>query len=257
MTRTVTAPSRSTALRLSVLAAVALLAGPVLSQTPTTPAAAPATAAAPAPAVAGPFTQAPLPYAEDALEPVIDTQTMQIHWGRHHRGYYDNLNRAAANDPKLAQLSLPQLMGQISQFPVGVRNNGGGAWNHDFFWAGMAPAGQGGQPSADLQKAIERDFGSMQKLQDAFNAAGAGRFGSGWVWLVVSKGKLQVTSTPNQDNPLMDVAELRATPLLGNDVWEHAYYLKYQNKRADYLKAWWQLVNWNEVNRRFAAVPAR
>ena len=238
-------------------ASLALLAG-CANTTPAAKAdAAPPAAVQPAAAVAGPFKHADLPYAANALEPVIDTQTMQIHWGRHHRGYYDNLNRAAANDPKLAQLSLPQLMGQISQFPVGVRNNGGGAWNHDFFWAGMAPAGQGGQPSADLQKAIERDFGSMQKLQDAFNAAGAGRFGSGWVWLVVSKGKLQVTSTPNQDNPLMDVAELRATPLLGNDVWEHAYYLKYQNKRADYLKAWWQLVNWNEVNRRFAAVPAR
>ena len=190
MTRTVTAPSRSTALRLSVLAAVALLAGPVLSQTPTTPAAAPATAAAPAPAVAGPFTQAPLPYAEDALEPVIDTQTMQLHWGKHHRAYYDALNRAAGNDAEVAKLSLADLQGQISRFPAVVRNNGGGAWNHDFFWQSMAPVGQGGEPSAELLAAIERDLGGMEKFQEAFNAAGTGRFGSGWVWLIEQDGKL-------------------------------------------------------------------
>ena len=253
MTPTVTAPSRSIALRLSVLAAAALLAGPVLSQTPATPAATPAAAAAPAPAVAGPFTQAPLPYAEDALEPVIDTQTMQLHWGKHHRAYYDALNRAAGNDAEVAKLSLADLQGQISRFPAVVRNNGGGAWNHDFFWQSMAPVGQGGEPSAELLAAIERDLGGMEKFQEAFNAAGTGRFGSGWVWLIEQDGKLAITSTPNQDNPLMDVAETRGTPLLGNDVWEHAYYLKHQNRRADYLKSWWQVVNWNEVNKRFAA----
>lgn len=241
----------------TALAAAALLGG-CASHTHAGKAQADAPAAVqPAAPVAGPFQHADLPYAAHALEPVIDTRTMQIHWGLHHRGYYNNLNRAAADDARLGKLSLPQLLGQISKFPAGVRNNAGGAWNHDFFWAGMAPAGQGGQPSAQLQKAIDRDFGSMQKLQEAFNAAGGKRFGSGWVWLIVGPGgKLQVSTTPNQDNPLMDVAETRGTPLLGNDVWEHAYYLKYQNKRADYLKAWWQLVNWNEVNRRFAAAQA-
>ena len=247
------APSRATALRLSVLAAVAVLASPVLAQTAAgAPAAAPAVAA-PAAAVAGPFTHAALPYADDALEPVIDTQTMQIHWGRHHRAYYDTLNRAAADNAELAKLSLADLMGKMSDFPAVVRNNGGGAWNHDFFWQTMAPVGQGGEPSAELLAAIERDLGGMEKFQEAFNAAGTGRFGSGWVWLIEQDGKLAITSTPNQDNPLMDVVETRGTPLLGNDVWEHAYYLKHQNRRADYLKAWWQVVNWNEVNKRFAA----
>lgn len=218
------------------------------------------TVPAPAEPVPGPFTHAPLPYAADALEPVIDAQTMQIHWGRHHRGYYDNLNRAAADNPKLAQLSLEQLMGQISQFPAGVRNNAGGAWNHDFFWASMAPLQAGADraaPSPALLAAIERDFGSLEQMQQAFNTAGAGRFGSGWVWLIVQKGKLVITTTPNQDNPLMDVAETRGTPLLGNDVWEHAYYLQYQNKRADYLKAWWQLVDWATVSNRFAQAEAQ
>lgn len=244
-------------LSLSCAAAAALLAsqgGHAADdgKAPTMSTDAQAAVAASAQAVAGPFKHADLPYAADALEPVIDAQTMQIHWGRHHRGYYDNLNRAAAENTKLAQLSLEQLMAQISQFPAGVRNNGGGAWNHDFFWASMAPVGKGGQPSAQLLQAIERDFGSLQQMQQAFNAAGGSRFGSGWVWLIVQEGKLVIGSTPNQDNPLMDVAEVRGTPLLGNDVWEHAYYLRYQNKRADYLKAWWQVVNWNAVNQRFA-----
>ena len=136
-----------------------------------------------------------------------------------------------------------------------VRNNAGGVWNHSFFWASMAPVGQGGSPSPALAARIAADFGSLAQFQQEFNRAGASRFGSGWVWLVVKDGKLAVTSTPNQDNPLMDVAETRGTPLLGHDVWEHAYYLKYNNRRADYLTAWWQVVNWNEVNRRFAIVP--
>lgn len=240
---------------LAVLAAAAVLAGCSAFGGKAKTAEAPQAAAVqPAAPVPGPFTHAELPYAANALEPVIDAQTMNIHWGRHHRAYYDNLNRAAADNDKLAKLSLPQLMAQISKFPAGVRNNGGGAWNHDFFWASMAPVGQGGQPSPQLLMAIERDFGSLEKMQQAFNAAGGGRFGSGWVWLVAQKGKLVISSTPNQDNPLMDVAEVRGTPLLGNDVWEHAYYLKYQNKRGDYLKAWWDVVNWNEVNKRFEAV---
>jgi Fe-Mn family superoxide dismutase len=210
-------------------------------------------AAPPGPAAAQVFRQAPLPYAFDALEPVIDRATMEIHYGRHHKAYYDALNTAAAGNPEVARSSVEQLLPRISQFPAVVRNNAGGVWNHDFFWKTMAPVGRGGAPSPALTARINADFGSLDQLKDQFNKAGAGRFGSGWVWLVAKDGKLVVTTTPNQDNPLMDVAETRGTPILGNDVWEHAYYLKYNNRRADYLAAWWQLVNWNEVSRRFAA----
>ena len=228
----------------SLLLVAVLAVGSVNAQTskPADPAAAP---------VAQQFKQAPLPYATNALEPVIDTATMELHYGKHHKSYYDNLNKEAAGNSKLASQTLPQLMKKISSYPAVVRNNAGGAWNHDFFWATMAPADQRGEPSAALQKRIEADFGSLDKLKEAFNTAGAKQFGSGWTWLIVQKGKLVVSTTPNQDNPLMDVAETKGTPILANDVWEHAYYLKYNNRRADYLKEWWQVVNWNAVNKRF------
>jgi len=201
------------------------------------------------------FSLPPLPYAADALEPAIDATTMTIHHDRHHGAYVTNLNAQIAANPALATLSLDALQGQISRFPVAVRNNGGGHWNHSQFWAVMAPAGQGGEPSPELLAAITRSFGSLEAMQTAFNKAAAGRFGSGWAWLIRSaSGQLAITSTPNQDNPLMDLDGIeRGTPLLGLDVWEHAYYLKYQNRRPDYIQAWWPLVNWNEVNRRFAA----
>ncbi|NDG75753.1 MAG: superoxide dismutase [Synechococcaceae bacterium WB8_1B_136] len=201
------------------------------------------------------FALPPLPYAAEALEPVIDATTMTIHHDRHHGAYVANLNAQIAANPKLATLSLEALQGQIAGFPVAVRNNGGGHWNHSQFWAAMAPVGQGGAPSAELLAAIEANFGSLEAMQKQFNQAAAGRFGSGWAWLIEKpNGSLAITSTANQDNPLMNLPEIeRGTPLLGLDVWEHAYYLKYQNRRPDYIAAWWELVNWDEVNRRFAA----
>lgn len=232
---------------LLLVPAIALVAG-CATQPPSQPAAAPAAAATAGAAV---FPQAPLPYAADALEPIIDKATMEIHHGRHHKAYHDALNGAVAAHPELARMTIEQVLAGVSRYPAVVRNNAGGVWNHAFFWNSMAPAAQRGLPSTALSKRIDADFGSMENLQKQFNQAGAGRFGSGWVWLVVKDGRLAVTATPNQDNPLMDVAEVRGTPILGNDVWEHAYYLKYNNRRADYLAAWWQVVNWNEVNRRF------
>lgn len=203
-------------------------------------------------AFAAPFTLAPLPYASNALEPLIDAKTMEIHHGRHHLAYVNNLNAQIENFPKLAELSLEQMMQQMSSFNAAVRNNGGGHYNHQLFWQLMAPVGQGGAPSASLAAAIERDFGSLDALKTAFNQAAASRFGSGWAWVIVNKdGKLQVTSTANQDNPLMDVVDERGTPILALDVWEHAYYLAYQNRRGDYSQAWWQLVNWHKVNQLF------
>ena len=200
------------------------------------------------------FTLAPLPYPYDALEPAIDARTMQIHHGKHHQAYVDNLNRAIATDATLRGQPLEALMSRMSKLPDAVRNNGGGHWNHDFFWQSMTRPGQGGGPSASRLAAIERDFGSFDKFKAAFRAAGLTRFGSGWSWLIVSAdGKLKVTSTANQDNPLMDLATDRGTPLLGNDVWEHAYYLQYQNRRGDYLDAWWTVVDWSVVSRRHAA----
>lgn len=201
------------------------------------------------------FTLPPLPYAPDALEPAIDATTMTIHHDKHHGAYVANLNGQIKGNPQLAKLSLDALQGQISRFPVAVRNNGGGHWNHSQFWAVMAPAGEGGAPSAELLAAIEASFGSLQAMQTQFSQAAAARFGSGWAWLIrTADGGLAITSTANQDNPLMDLPEIeRGTPLLGLDVWEHAYYLNYQNRRPDYISAWWDLVNWNEVNRRFSA----
>lgn len=200
------------------------------------------------------FSLAPLPYPHDALAPIIDERTMQIHHGKHHQAYVDNLNRAVTAAPALAGQSLETLLAQVSKAGDAVRNNGGGHWNHTFFWESMTRPGQGGAPSAELLAAINRDFGSLEQFKAAFRAAGLGRFGSGWAWLIVgADGKLKVVSTPNQDNPLMDVVADRGKPLLGNDVWEHAYYLQYQNRRGDYLDAWWQVVDWNVISRRYAA----
>jgi len=199
------------------------------------------------------FSLAPLPYSYDALAPAIDEQTMRIHHGRHHQAYVDNLNKAVAAAPALAGLSLEALMAQISKTGDAVRNNGGGHWNHTFFWQSMTRPGQGGSPSPELLAAINRDFGSLDQFKAAFKAAGLGRFGSGWAWLIVTTdGKLKITSTPNQDNPLMDIVADRGQPILGNDVWEHAYYLQYQNRRGDYLDAWWQVVDWSTISRRYA-----
>ena len=196
-------------------------------------------------------TLPPLPYPANALEPHIDAQTMEIHHGKHHNAYVTNLNAALEKAPELADKSLEDLLRSLNSVPeavrTAVRNNGGGHWNHTQFWQTMGPNGGGG-PTGKLADAINSAFGDFEKFKEAFNAAGAGRFGSGWVWLVNEGGKLAITSTPNQDNPLMDG---KSPPLLGNDVWEHAYYLKYQNRRPDYLKAWWNTVNWAEVATRY------
>jgi len=199
------------------------------------------------------FTLPPLPYAYDALEPAIDKETMTFHHDKHHQGYVDKLNEAVAADAALAGHSIEDLLKGVSKLPKAVRNNGGGHWNHSLFWELLAPVGKTGEPSAELAAAIDRDLGGMDKLKTDFNAAGAGQFGSGWAWLIVQDGKLKVTSTPNQDNPLMDVAEEKGTVVLAADVWEHAYYLKYQNRRPDYLKAFWTVVNWTKANALFTA----
>jgi Fe-Mn family superoxide dismutase len=197
-----------------------------------------------------PFTLAPLPYAHDALEPHIDTQTMQIHHGKHHQAYVDNLNKAIAGTPH-ENKSIEELVATAGTISAAVRNNGGGHWNHTFFWESLAP-NAGGAPSGALADAINSAFGGFDAFKEKFNNAGMTRFGSGWAWLIKKDGKLEICSTPNQDNPLMDVAEVKGTPLLGVDVWEHAYYLKYQNRRAEYLGAFWNVVNWNKVAERFS-----
>lgn len=196
-----------------------------------------------------PFTLAPLPYAHDALEPHIDTLTMQIHHGKHHQAYVDNLNKAIAGTPN-ENLSIEELVKKAGAISVAVRNNGGGHWNHTFFWVSLA-AQAGGTPTGKLADAINETFGSLDSFKEKFAAAGITRFGSGWAWLIVANGKLEICSTPNQDNPLMDIAETKGTPILGADVWEHAYYLKYQNRRADYLAAFWQVVNWKVIAERY------
>ena len=195
------------------------------------------------------FTLPALPYAHNALEPHIDTLTMQIHHGKHHQAYVDNLNKAIAGTPN-ENKSLEELVKAAGTISAAVRNNGGGHWNHSFFWEILAP-NAGGKPSGKLAAAIDAAFGSFDEFKTKFGAAGATRFGSGWAWLIVKEGKLEVSSTPNQDNPLMDVAEVKGTPILGVDVWEHAYYLKYQNKRADYLSAIWNAINWKKVEEKF------
>ncbi|HYC96550.1 superoxide dismutase [Brevundimonas sp.] len=202
------------------------------------------------------FTLPPLPYAYDALEPAIDKETMTFHHDKHHQTYVDNLNKAVDAIAPLQGQSLEQIFESVSKLPKAIRNNGGGHWNHSLFWELLAPVGRTGEPSAELAAAIDRDLGGMDRFKEDFNAAGAGQFGSGWAWLVVQDGKLKVSSTPNQDNPLMDVAEEKGAVVLAADVWEHAYYLKYQNRRADYLKAFWTVVNWNKANELFAAATA-
>jgi superoxide dismutase, Fe-Mn family len=197
---------------------------------------------------------APLPYPKTALEPHIDAATMEIHHGKHHAAYVANLNKAIAGNAELEAKSIDALIGDLNAVPEplrnAVRNNGGGHWNHTLFWSILGP-NAGGEPAGKLADAIKSAFGTVEAFKEKIEAAGMGRFGSGWAWLIVSPaGKLDVVSTPNQDNPLMDRSGL---PILGVDVWEHAYYLKYQNRRADYLKAWWNVVDWNAVAKRFEA----
>jgi Fe-Mn family superoxide dismutase len=207
---------------------------------------------------------APLPYPANALEPHIDARTMEIHHGKHHQAYVTGLNTALAAAPDLAGKSLESLLGDLpsvdnESIRTPLRNHGGGHWNHTFFWAIMAPQGKTGKPSAELSKAIDSAFGSMDGFKKAFAEAATKRFGSGWAWLIVRDGQLKITSTPNQDNPLMKGVVPDAdlgSPLLGIDVWEHAYYLHYQNRRPEYITAWWNIVNWDEVSKRFAAASA-
>jgi len=203
----------------------------------------------------GPFTLAPLPYAADANEPHIDAQTMTIHHDRHHAAYVANLNAALKDHPQVAAMGLTGMLAKLGELPdtirTAVRNNGGGHANHTMFWQVMG--GKGGAPTGDVAAVIERDLGGFDKLKDAFNRAGLTQFGSGWAMVTVDKtGKLAILARPNQDTPLMDGGRV----LFGNDVWEHAYYLKYQNRRADYLAAWWNVVNWDEINKRYAAAKA-
>jgi Fe-Mn family superoxide dismutase len=194
-----------------------------------------------------------LPYATNALEPSIDAKTMEVHHGGHHKAYVTKLNAAVKGTDQESK-SLEELMKNVSKLPTAVRNNGGGHYNHTLFWTILSP-NAGGQPSGDLAEAINKKFGSFDKFKEEFSDAAATRFGSGWAWLAVdAQGDLFVTSTPNQDNPLMDVADSKGTPVLGLDVWEHAYYLKYQNLRPDYVSAFWNVVNWEEVSKRYKAV---
>jgi superoxide dismutase, Fe-Mn family len=200
-----------------------------------------------------PYTQQPLPYDYKALEPVIDTMTMEIHYSKHAATYAKNLADAvAAEKVDTSKTSLENLLGGISKYTPKMRNNAGGHYNHELFWKTMAAPGGAAAPAGALLKAIEKDFNSLEAFKTQFTDAGKNRFGSGWAWLVKNKdGKLIVTSTPNQDNPLMDISEVKGFPVLGLDVWEHAYYLKYQNKRPDYIAAWWNVVNWDFVQKRF------
>src|SRR4030042_94527 len=190
-----------------------------------------------------------LPYAYDALEPHIDAMTMQIHHDKHHAAYTKNFN-AAVQDAGIADMDIKDIFQNVSKYPVGVRNNGGGYYNHKLYWTAMSPDG-GGIPKGELLKAIEMTFGSFDSFKEKFSNAATTRFGSGWAWLVYSDGKLVVTSTPNQDNPLMDIAEVKGQPLLIIDVWEHAYYLKYQNRRPDYIAAFWNVINWEFVSENY------
>ena len=198
------------------------------------------------------FTLPALPYAFNALEPHIDARTMEIHHGKHHNAYITNLNNAIAGTDA-EKLSLEEISKNISKYPAPVRNNGGGHYNHSLFWTILGP-GAGGAPTGKLGDAINASFGSFDEFKTKFAAAATGRFGSGWAWLIKdASGKLAITSTPNQDNPLMDLPEIvKGTPVIGLDVWEHAYYLNYQNRRPDYITAWWNVVNWNEAAKRFA-----
>jgi Fe-Mn family superoxide dismutase len=196
------------------------------------------------------FTLPTLNYNLDALEPHIDARTMEIHHGKHHQAYVTNLNNAiAGTDAENA--SIEDICKNISKYPMAVRNNGGGHYNHSMFWTIISPNG-GGQPKGTLAEAINKTFGNFEDFKTKFNAAATTRFGSGWAWLIKNaNGDLEICSTPNQDNPLMDVAEVKGFPIIGLDVWEHAYYLHYQNRRPDYINAWWNVVNWDEAEKRF------
>jgi Fe-Mn family superoxide dismutase len=195
------------------------------------------------------FTQVALPYSYQALEPSIDAMTMDIHYNKHHAAYIKNVNEAIAAE-KITFETEKDFFANASKLSAKARNNGGGAWNHNFFWQVMKP--NGGTPTGKIADALNGTFGSLEKFKEQFGQAATARFGSGWAWLVIDGGKLKIGSTANQDNPLMDNSELKGTPVLGLDVWEHAYYLKYQNKRADYIASWWNVVNWEEVAKRLA-----
>ena len=203
------------------------------------------------------FTLPDLPYGFDALEPHIDTQTMQIHHGKHHAAYVNNLNKALEGKKDFEAKSIEDLVAHINAVPenirTAVRNNGGGHYNHSLFWETIGPKA-GGEPTGELADAINSDLGGFDAFKEKFTTAATTRFGSGWAWLTVSNGKLCVCSTPNQDNPLMDVAECKGKPILGIDVWEHAYYLKYQNRRPDYIAAFWNVINWNAVSKRYKSL---
>jgi len=190
-----------------------------------------------------------LPYEYDALEPYIDARTMEIHHSKHHAAYTNNLNNLIAGT-EAENLTIEQILAGVSKYPIGVRRTDYGFYNHNLFWTNLSPNG-GGKPDGDLMKAIETEFGSFEAFKEKFSTAAATRFGSGWAWLIVSGGKLTVTSSPNQDNPLMDIAEVKGTPILALDVWEHAYYLNYQNRRPEYIDAFWHLVDWSEVAGRY------
>lgn len=199
------------------------------------------------------YSVPPLPYDYGALDASIDEQTMRLHHDKHHQAYVDKLNEAIEKDSSLQNKSLEEILRKASSLEKVVRNNGGGHWNHSFFWEAMSP--NGGEPQGQLRDAITSKWGSLDDFKEKFNAAGVGQFGSGWVWLVATgDNSLEIVATPNQDNPLMDVVDVRGTPILGNDVWEHAYYLRYQNRRADYLKSWWDVVNWDKASERLANV---
>jgi superoxide dismutase, Fe-Mn family len=203
-----------------------------------------------------PYKQLPLPYAYNALEPAIDAQTMEIHYTKHAATYAKNLAEAAdAEKVDTSRQTLEELLSSISKYSAKMRNNAGGHYNHSLFWQLMASPGKTSEPSVELMTAIRRDFGSMDVLKSKFNDAAKNRFGSGWAWVVLKKdNKLDVVSTPNQDNPLMDISDAKGQPLFGLDVWEHAYYLKYQNKRPDYISAWWSVINWDFINNRFGKI---
>jgi len=196
------------------------------------------------------FEQIPLPYAYNALEPYIDAKTMEIHYTKHHATYIKNVNDAIQAE-KINVTSAYDFFSKVSGYSAKAKNNAGGAWNHNFFWQSMRAGGNSG-PTGKIKAAIDKSFGSFDKFKAEFTAAATGQFGSGWAWLISDNGALKIVGTPNQDNPLMDTAPVKGKPLLALDVWEHAYYLKYQNKRPDYIAAWWNVVNWNEVDKRLA-----
>jgi len=205
----------------------------------------------------GAFSLPDLPYAIDALEPVISQEIMELHHGEHHQSYVDNLNDAISAGDAPSGLSIEELVANAGSYPDSIRNNAGGHWNHTFFWETMAPADEAGEMSDEFATAITAAYGSEEDFRTAFEEAGADQFGSGWVWLIVNEqNELEITTTPNQDNPLMDIAEVNGTPILGNDVWEHAYYLTYENRRGEYLDSWWDVVNWDEVSQRYLAALA-